>query len=57
MPSDYGLRRALLKLLPLSKGLNPVSLGQRENVLFQKIEKYEAPMIRPYRLRILSAML
>src|SRR5215212_11433475 len=30
MPSDYGLRRALLKLLSLSKGFNPVSLGQRE---------------------------
>jgi len=56
MPSYYGLFRALLKLLPLSKGFNPVSLGERER-LFQKIEKYEAPMIRPYRLRILSAML
>ena len=33
MPSDYGLFRALLKLLPLSKGFNPVSLGQRERPL------------------------
>jgi hypothetical protein len=32
-PVNYGLGRALLKLLPLSKGFNPVSLGQRERPL------------------------
>jgi hypothetical protein len=40
--SDYGLYRALLKLLPLSKGFNLVPLGRIERPLSKK-EKVRGP--------------
>jgi hypothetical protein len=50
MSSDYGLLRALLKRLPLSKAFKAVSLKRKLRPISKK-ETYRAPRIRPYRLQ------